>query len=320
MALTDPPSGQNFLSLRTPSAKPTALQAHALQVLTCTFSLLSIPVSDTNPTPTIPSQFVPIPPNVNQLLQQLGLPEPYGQIAVQNVPQNQNQLLPALREMPLRPLLAPLILLLFRTLLLLYFVAPARKPIFAILILAWMLYEIWRPIRNVLMQGLQRAAPDGQQQQNAPAGQPAPNAPGDAPRPPQNAPGILIPNPLDQQASEVLDLVANQNIPAEERILNDVDGGNLPEPTLGHKVFTLVGLLVSTLHPAIWNRRRIVLGRREGRIRTEANMRNGSDTEGEDATRVQIRTELGTQHLRRPRWVREYIERVVVGDWVDDSD
>lgn len=272
---------------------------------------------------------MPIPPNVNLLLQQLGLP----QLRVahnQNQNPNPNQIIPALREMPLRPLLAPLLMLLFRTLLLLYFVAPTRKPIFGILILAWMLYEIWRPIRNGLIRGWNRAAADNQQRQN-PLAQPPPQNPAaaaEAPRPgpaPQNAPGGAAGvNHIDQQAAIVLEAVANQNISAEEQILNDIPGTNTEEPSFGHKLATLFGLLVTTIHPAVWNRRRVALRQREGRIRTEANIRDLPDeNEGENVendTRTQLRTEYRNQHARRPRWVRDYMERVIAAEWVDDSD
>ncbi|RDB22864.1 hypothetical protein Hypma_010346 [Hypsizygus marmoreus] len=323
--------GQNFLSLHSSSEPPTALQAHALKVLTYTFSLLSLPPSpatSTGRTSTPPA--VPIPPHVNQMLRQLGLPTlRVVQNQDQNLDPNRNQIIPALREMPLRPLLAPLMMLLFRTLLLLYFVAPTRKPIFGILILAWMLYEIWRPIHNGLMRGLRRAADNRQQQRpNPPARQQevAQNPAGEAPRPPQNPlGGAAAANHLDHQAGLVLDALGNQNIASEERILNETPGINTAEPGFGHKFGTLLSLLLTTVHPAVWNRRRVVLRQREGRIRTEANMRNAppADTEGEDpqnANREQLRTELRAQHSRRPRWVREYMDRVVAADWVDDSD
>jgi len=263
-----------------------------------------------------------MPPNVNQMLQQLGLPEG---LAVRNAAQNPppNQVVPALRDMPLRLLFAPLMLLLFRTLLLLYFVAPARKPIFGILILAWMVYEIWRPIRNALLRNLQHLAHNDQERPNFPA-PPAQNPPVDVPRPPQDAPlgDNVVQNEVGRQAQAFLDMVANQNIPAEEEIINDTRGSNPPEPSTRHKLATLFTLLVTTIHPAVWNLRRVALGRREGRIRTEANMRNAppADTENEDANRAEMRAELRTQHSRRPHWVRGYMERVVVGDWVDDLD
>lgn len=320
-------NGQSFLSLNCPSEDPTALQAHALKVLTCTFSLLSIPTSQTNNTRTIPSQTVPIPPNVNMMLQQLGLPQlRVAQIHNQNyIP---NGILPELREMPLRPLLAPLMMLLFRTLLLLYFVAPARKPIFGILVVAWMLYEIWRPIRDGLVRGLRRGVPNDLARQDAPARQeprPVQNAL-EAPRPPQNFLGAAIAERVDNQAAAVvLDTISSLNISTEEQILNDAPGAVTREPGFGHKVITFFSLFLTTIHPAVWNQRRAALRRREGRIRTEGHSRDSSTAgaEGEDGqneTRVEMQRELRAQHARRPRWIRDYMERVIAGDWVDDSD
>ncbi|GLB33660.1 hypothetical protein LshimejAT787_0105440 [Lyophyllum shimeji] len=325
--------GQSYLSLTTPAATPTPLQLHALEVLSYTFTLLSIPVTNTTYTHIGPSQSVPIPPNVNQLLQQLGLP----QLRVaqnQNQNPNPNQIIPALREMPLRPLLAPLTMLLFRTLLLLYFVAPARKPIFGLLILAWMLYEIWRPIRNGLIRGLRVAAAENQQNGLLPAGaaqqapqnaQDAPNPPVEVPRP-QQPPGGGAAAQFDLQAGAVLDVLANVNIATEERILNET-GANTPEPSLSQKVGTLLHLLLTTIHPAVWNRRRVALRQREGRIRTEAHIRDAeppvetqSENDGGNDNRARLRNELRERYNRRPGWIREYMVRVVAAEWVDDSD
>ncbi|KAF9469021.1 hypothetical protein BDZ94DRAFT_1152957 [Collybia nuda] len=318
-------AGQSFLSLCSSEA-PTALQSHALKVLTYTFTLLSIPTTPINSNRTIPSQTVPIPPNVNIVLQQLGLPQ-------LRMAQNQNagpgRILPELREMPLRPLLAPLLMLLFRTMLLLYFVAPARKPIFGILILAWMLYEIWRPIRNGLIRGLRHAGAGDRPRQNAPAAQvpnPIQNGLGaEAPIPPPNGPGGTAAAQLDNQAAMVINTLGNMNIATEDRILNDVPETAIIQPGAGHKLMTFFSLLLTTIHPAIWNQRRIALRNREGRIRTEANLRNAPqpDTESEDTeseNRTRLRSELRAQYERRPRWVRNYMDRVVTGDWVDDAD
>ncbi|KAH0587311.1 hypothetical protein H2248_006113 [Termitomyces sp. 'cryptogamus'] len=325
-------NGQNFLSLITPSVTPTPLQLHALRVLSYTFTLLSIPISHTTTVRHVTSQSVPIPPNVNALLQQLGLP----QLRVapnQNLNPNANPALPRLGNLPVRPLLAPMLFLLLRTVLLLYFVSPARKPILGLLILAWMLYEIWRPIRNALIRALQTAAAaENRQNQPAPADQPArpdvpnpqPNPQGDAPQPPQNAPvGVQAPV-FDFQAGAVLDTFANVNVHAEERILAEMPGADTAEPSLSHKVMTFFSLILTTVHPAVWNTRRVALRQREGRIRTEANMREtqvDTDSEGNNGNnRAQLRNTLREQHNRRPQWIREYMDRVVAAEWVDDSD
>lgn len=272
---------------------------------------------------------MPAPPHVNQLLQQLGLP-PLRVAQNQNgnpMPGPNNAIL-EVREINLRPLLAPLVMLVFRTTLLMYFVAPARKPIFGILILVWMLYEIWQPIRNALRNGLGRN-PQGPAENRpdvrAPHNPVQPNGNNDAqaaaPQPAANAAVPGRPVTLDVQADAIFHTLANINIQEEEAMLREASGVPIVEPGLGHKITTFLALLMTTLHPAVWNRRRIALRRREGTIRTEANMRSSAPAEeGETETAVQIREELRTQFHRRPGWIQRYIERVVVEDWVDDSD
>lgn len=319
--------GQPYLSLRNPSETPTAFQAHALEVLSYTFTLLSI---DSPPATVIPSsstQPVTIPPNVNQLLQQLGLP-PLRVAEIHNPIPNQNALLPELREIPLRPLLAPMIMLVLRTLLLLYFVAPARKPIFAILILAWMLYEIWQPIRNGFLRGIRRAM-DNRQHQNAERaarqGQHLAQNAHPAQQPPADAPvaGPIVPGVPGTQAGVLLDTLANMNIEEEQNIINQTPGTVTSQPGLGHKIMSFFGLLITTLHPAIWNRRRVALRRREGVIRTEMSMPTPQEAgeNGPAANRAsQTQEGLRSQHARQPLWIQRYMERVVAADWVDDSD
>lgn len=320
--------GQPYLSLIESTEKPTALQMHALKVLSYTFTLLSLPLSQPTITRVAPSQTMPIPPHVNMLLQQLGLP----QLRVaqnHNQNPNQNAALPELRQMPLRPLLAPVLMLVFRTLLLLYFVAPARKPIFGIFILAWMLYEIWQPIRNGLIRGWRRALAEdrlrvnGGARQNQNPGQDAqPGA-----QPPTN-PGGNAATRVDNQAAAVLDNLANLNIQAEEQILNQSPGTPVAPPSFSHKVVTFLGLIVTTIHPAVWNRRRVALRQREGRVRTEANAREApllpDNAEGDEAaqneSRRQVHAQLRADHAVRPEWLQNYMERVVAADWVDDSD
>jgi hypothetical protein len=276
---------------------------------------------------------MPIPPHVNQLLQQLGLPplRAAGN-AGNNANANQNNPLIEIREIRIRPLLAPIMMLMFRTLLLLYFVAPARKPIFGVLILMWMLYEIWQPIRNGLRNGW-GPIPDDQQRPNNAADQPnvgqenAPQAPGA--RPAVNVPvrpGPVGPATLNLQADVVLDALAKINIEEEERLLNQEPGTPTADPGLAHKAATFFGLLVTTLYPAIWNRRRAALRRREGTVRTEASVRTAPPPSTNDeptpseVVAVRKREELRAQFNRRPRWIQRYMERVVAEDWVDDSD
>ena len=289
---------------------------------------------------SVQTQTMPIPPHVNQLLQQLGLP-PLRVAQNQNgnpIPGPINPILPEIQGINLRPLLGPVMMLVLRTTLLMYFISPTRKPLFGLLILAWMLYEIWQPIRNALRNGLGRnpqvnednnrpdargpqnpVGPDGNNDAQAAIPQPAvianviANANANA--------NAAVPVTLDAQANVFFDTLANINIQEEEGMLREASGEPPVEPGLGHKMGTFFALLTTSLHPAIWNRRRIALRRREGAIRTEANVRNSVPAEdGETEAVGRIREELRAQFNRRPGWIQRYIERVVAEDWVDDSD
>ncbi|KAF9534157.1 hypothetical protein CPB83DRAFT_781454 [Crepidotus variabilis] len=321
--------GQPYLQLLNPGEAPTPRQEHALKVLTFTFTLLTMSLPSTPPVRNAPPQSITVPPHVNELLQQMGLPPlrmANGNI-VPPIGNQNNPVAPQLREIPIRPLLAPLMILAFRTILLLYFVAPARKPFFGIIIIAWMLYEIWRPIQNALRQIGRQNRP---QNNNAPAPAAQNNGAPNAANPNAAAPAPAGPNLGDRPMHDMLSSFAQMNLTNEDRILNAPPGTPAPEPTLGHKVFTFVGLLFSTLHPAFWNQRRARLRRREGTIRTEAGMRNTpSPEEGEGETApptpvgnraAEIRTELRERFDRQPRWIQRYMQRVVDEEWVDDSD
>src|SRR5260221_7345441 len=145
-------SGQPYLRLLNSDAKPTARQEHSLRVLTYTFTVLHTSVPSLPPVRNVPTQSISIPPHVNQLLQQMGLAPP-GVVNDNLIQAVANQHHQDIREIPLRPLLAPLVMLVLRSMLLLYFVEPAHKPVIGILIFAWMLYEIWQSIRNGLRNG-----------------------------------------------------------------------------------------------------------------------------------------------------------------------
>ena len=290
---------------------------------------------------SVQTQTMPIPPHVNQLLQQLGLPplrvaqNPNGN----PIPGPINPIFAEIRAINLRPLLVPVMMLVLRTTLLIYFISPTRKPIFGLLILAWMLYEIWQPIRNALRNGLVLRNPQVNEDNNradarGPQNPVEPNGNNDAqaavPQPAVIANAIAnaeananaaVPVTLDGQANVIFDTLANINIQEEEGMLRETSGVPPVEPGFGHKVGTFFALLTTTLHPAIWDRRRIALRRREGAIRTEANMRNSvPPEEGETEAVGRIREELRAQFNRRPGWIQRYIERVVAEDWVDDSD
>lgn len=336
-------NGQQYLSLKNADDAPTAIQKHALAILSYTFTLMNLSVTFTSlpnrpatPTATIPGDL----PQVNQMLRRFGMPQlvaPDGQNAEaprQWLQQDGRQV--RLEDVPLRPLLMPLFMLLIRTVLLLYFVAPARKPVFAVLILTWMLYEIWRPLRRIRFRVL-RGNFNGDVQQNhvrnpnfnqgfpgmmnndGNAGQ-QPAAGGGGPM------GLGAPN-LDAQAAAVLDTLANLNLRDQQVVLDQAHLYPVAEPGLGSKIASFFGLLFATLHPAVWNRRRMTLRRREGVIRTEANMRrqpppreDGQEETEEERRAAETRQHLREQHARRPQWVQQYMERVLAEEWVDDLD
>ncbi len=82
-------------------------------------------------------------------------------------------------------------------------------------------------------------------------------------------------------------------------------------------MFTL--LFLSTLHPAIWDRRRNALRKREGRLRTEANVRQAPVDENTSQDRIQARDEVTARHERREAWVQQYVERVLTTEYLDDA-
>ncbi|KAJ7742462.1 hypothetical protein DFH07DRAFT_836546 [Mycena maculata] len=327
--------GQSYLRLVESADQPTAIQLHALNVLGITFPILALSFAGPGQTRVTTSQHLPNGQNVNMLLQQLGLPAARNAVNV-NLAQNMNLAVQPV-ELPLRPLLLPLFLLLLRTAVLLYFFAPARKPVFGILIVMWMLYEVWRPIRDGLNRGWNRAAAENANRNQRPQQQqqvrPAVNAPANpadrrqgappAPRPAAGpGAGAAAANDIDQQMAAAFDGLANLNIQAEADTIRR--GPAAEEPGLGRKVVTFITLLLTTMHPAVWNRRRGLLRQREGQIRMDANARAAEleDTPDDPQAQARIgrRAQLIAQHEERPRWLREYMDRVVEGGWVDEAD
>ncbi|EEB89443.1 hypothetical protein MPER_12457, partial [Moniliophthora perniciosa FA553] len=300
--------GKSYLSLRNPWENPSAAQHHALKVLSYTFSLLNLPREAPPQQPVVHSEPVQIPPNVNVILQQLGLPPVEG--GPNQLPQplghGERANVIEVREINLRPFLLPLLMLTFRTLLLLYFVAPARKPVFGFLIIAWVLYEIWQPIRNGILRGWQRGVVAEERERNGNAAA-MPGAQNEAPagvnaqRP--NPPAVGVNN---QGGAAVLDTFANYNISEEEA---ELSRGDAQEPGFRQKATVFAALFLATVHPAIWNRRRAALRPREGRIRTEANAMNQQEETDDaelNARRAETRAALIAQHARRQPWLQNY--------------
>ena len=217
-----------------------------------------------------------------------------------------------------------------------YFFSPGQTPFFGIIMGVWVLYEAWSAVRAAVAATQDPTEPrrddDGQGAiDNGGAG--APGLGG------QNAARPL--DPTRQQANAVLDAVANINIRQENETLEA--SGDLPPPTWFHKIKTFVSLMIVTLVPALWDRRRGELMRREGALRTEMNVistamaplsssgsaaQASTEAEGETEASEQEREEqrrtkerklaVIRKHAQRAEWVREYVERAGRMEYYDD--
>lgn len=202
---------------------------------------------------------------------------------------------------------------------------------------------MWTNVRNVVLGPLNRererlagaaAAAEaarqapGQGQPGGPPATPAPPAPpaqSDIPTPAQNQEAQGPPPPSN--STSLLDLLARIGIDTENKSLWPTASSRTPisPPSLTHKTMTFVSLLVLTLHPEVWNRRRAALKTREGRLRTEANVMEreverleGQELSEEDKKREETTAVLRMQDGRRAPWLKTYIQRVRGGEWVDD--
>lgn len=229
-------------------------------------------------------------------------------------------------RLPIRALLTPLLLLCLRTLLLVYLFSPARKPVFSIMLTAWVLYEAWGAVRGAFGDVARdenggNAGAGAAQAQRAPRNDNG-NQVAAAFNPHQN-PGRFR-NMAATSADAILTRMSQLNLANEDRALNS-EAGARDEPGVLTKVQMFFSLLLFTLHPAYWDRRRAALRSREGRVRTEANAREAAAQgeqgeqggEGDERAR-EARQQLLAAHARRPAWVRDYVERVRGGEWVDD--
>ncbi|KZT12857.1 uncharacterized protein LAESUDRAFT_746306 [Laetiporus sulphureus 93-53] len=333
-------NGQPYLSLSNPNATPTPIQLHALKVLSYTFPILSTPPPETTtfPPPVSFSFSYTVNPhtNLNEHLQRLGLPPIRlgpGQIPNPNVPHmnpNDPNNLPGapapveLRPIPIRAVFFSLILLIFRTIFLLYFFSPSRRPFFALILSAWILYEGWGVVRMIFERERRDRRPAG--------GDGAADVRGGE----QHGNGAIGQNRhrrgaarANRQLHAVLNGLSSLNLRGEERILDS--GAPVRPPSLSHRIKSFVALLLLTLHPAVWDHRRAALRRREGRLRTEAsaieaarNAESETSTSGSESASTAGQDEaakaraLTQVHERRPTWVKEYMRRVQTTDWADD--
>lgn len=305
-------SGEEYLRLVDPSRTPTPLQTHALCVLEHTFALFSMPLpsAPTFPMPPPPQANTHLPVHVNAHLQQIGLPP----LRVRQ----ENAMIAELRAVPMRALAGPLLMLTLRTLFLLYFFSPFQKPVFGLIVTAWLLYETWNTIRNAIPRLHARVPHIDDAPMRPPEAAVAPNVQHRAvPGPPHRTP-----MQRHRPASETLmDTLAGVNLREETSAL-DSRPDAMTAPTVGYRIKTFIQLLVLTAHPAIWDRRRAALRQREGRVRTEMNALERS-TLGEgngDGRTDEARARMRADHGRRAGWVAEYMERVRGGgDWMEDQ-
>lgn len=310
--MNSPCSGLHYLSLATPHATPTAIQVHAFGVLSYTFPLLSV-----HPQPLLPH---------NNPLQVNAIPPrpvpPLGGLHIRGA-----------FQLPIRPLIVPLVFLTIRTTLLLYFFQPARKPLFGLMVLVWVAWEVIGAVRGALgadngnVNGLQNNRADNAGN-NGPVGaeggaaQARPRANNDATQPAA---------PTSQEA--ILNQLAQLNVSTEARFVEPdaTPNPNTPSPTLAHKIKIFCILFFLTLHPAIWDRRRTALRAREGRVReavrtreARALQRERERAEHEENRRRGVEAESNPEVLEtsspapKPFWVAEYEQRVRSGDWVDE--
>lgn len=253
-----------------------------------------------------------LPVHVNAHLQQIGLPP----LRVRQ----ENAMIAELRAVPMRALAGPLLMLTLRTLFLLYFFSPFQKPIFGIIVAAWLLYETWNTIRNAMPRLRGNHAADARARPLMEAAHPlAPNAPLRAPPAPPHRIPVQRPRPVSET---LMDTLASVNLRDETNAL-DSRLEAIAAPTLGHRIKTFVQLLVLTTHPAVWDRRRAMLRQREGRVRTEMNALEAptsAEGGGGDGQADEALARLRAVHARRAVWVSEYMERMRRGgDWVDDQ-
>lgn len=290
-----------YYQLLTPNDRPTPRQVHALRVLTYTFPILSLPATD----PGIPTQLLIGQVPSNQINANINIAMPPG---LQNGIDPQVQI--QIRAIPLRALLTPILLLCLRTLLLLYFFSPARKPVFGIILGAWVLYEAWGAVRGAIgdlnpNEGRQAALNNAADNRNIPRA------------------GDGVPPALTAQASAFINHLAHLNLSREARALTTAeDARAMAEPSVLEKIKLFISLIFLSFHPDIWNRRRTALREREGNVRTELAALDAV-TQDQDAANVdyrvtQSRQRLTAQNARRPSWVLQYVERVRRGEWVDD--
>lgn len=380
-----------YLQNLTPNATPTPRQQHALKVLSFTFPLLSgTRLNDAISGAHIERRLRSIQHRLDAAMRRLGGGDRRGVGVGLNfgggvgAAPNVNGFHAQLQvRIPIRALLMSFVFLAFRVLLLMYFFSPARKPLFSLLVGVWVLYEAWGVIRVAFEDadplarraagvagreaGAGNGVPPGALGQAAAGGAAgAPNG-GDPQQQvphqlPQAAPAQAQPNNLSPDY--ILSRLARLHLAEEDQYLDPRPSRSGPapadtaEPGWFFKARLFVTLFVLTLHPAFWNRRRVLLTAREAKIRTESHARESAEEAERDAQQflqrrqeeAERRREAGVgegngeapaptpttveeralqarrvalQQIverdgRRPIWVREYVKRVLRDSWADE--
>ncbi|KAG8717482.1 hypothetical protein FRC08_007367 [Ceratobasidium sp. 394] len=296
-----------YLSLSNPGASPTAMQQHAVTVLTSTLALIPY-LDDLTPPPQLPA-----PIHVTY----------YGNQTrpAQTSIRRARRLAVALRT------LVPLSFTLLRASLFIAFFPPAREPMWLLVIIGIVCYEA-----RMILNRANDAVPNPQPEGNNP--NPNPNAPNQA-RAANNAPltlnSILDRATLAQVDSEAASL--DLEVPERESRAaprDAVEESRVREAFVRARTFLV--LFGVTLVPAAWARRREALRLREGKIRVvygeranligrQPNAAQGQTTgdvsQEQEQPQAQVEeVPLGDKRrfaLRTGGWRREYVERVLAG-------
>ncbi|KAJ3892937.1 hypothetical protein GG344DRAFT_44340 [Lentinula edodes] len=326
--------GRPYLRLLNPTETPTAAQKHALKVLSFTFELLKLP--------TQPSRYTSSPSISNPIAQpnqpgvQFDLNQFFNANNLNNNNDNNNNNNHQIQQINIRPILLPLLMLSLRMFLLLYFVAPARKPFLMLLVLAWVGWEIWGWIAALGVRVEVEIERGGGRMEGGGAGERPPG--GGAPPAVPAANNPPAPAPAPAAPPTLLDNLASFGIAQDQAALEstlplETDS---PEPGFARKALLFLVLFLISVHPAVWNRRRALLRAREGQVRVEMGVlaegvgeqESGAADDAsalESTRRAQRRAEMYVKYMSRPAWVRRYMQRVMSaqageGAWVDEAD
>ncbi|KZT39651.1 hypothetical protein SISSUDRAFT_984605 [Sistotremastrum suecicum HHB10207 ss-3] len=310
-------NGSPYYALSPSSGQtPTPVQARAMEILSYTMPLLSLTYQLPLSSPWAPQHTTLWPtPSVNPY----SVPAP-GPIPAH--PQNVRPIppAPAFPRIQLRAILGPLFLLSLRTAFLLYFFSPARKPVIAIAVVFWVLWEMWAVVQAAILP--ERPGNENPNRGLANLNRPANN--NNAQGAPNPAARGLVPNGIpgltdlarNGSTSMVLNTLAELNLVNEDNALFGQSAQARRSPSLFHRAKMFVSLFVLTLHPAIWLRRRNALRVREGRLKNERHeaRRNQTDPSQGNGGDQPPNPPLP----QRPSWTHDYLARTERAEWVDD--